>query len=74
MMEVLVKGNGKMRIIDILEILKKYHIDDAYPLWAEHDVIGFYVDYEEISQEDKETLEELGCFYNEEYGGLTIYC
>lgn len=62
-----------MRIIDILKILQKYHIDESYPFWAEHDVIGFYVDYEEIKQEDKGKLEELGCFYSNEYDGLIMY-
>ena len=63
-----------MRIIEILKILQNYSIDDYAPCWAEHDIIGFYVDPELISQEDMESLEELGCFYNDEYGGLTIIC
>lgn len=62
-----------MRIIQILEILQKYHIDESYPFWAEHDVIGFDVNYEEISKEDLETLNELGCFYSDEYESLITY-
>ena len=62
-----------MRIIEILKILQKYNIDESYPVWAEHDVIGFYVNYEEISKEDMESLTELGVFYDYEYDGLVIY-
>ena len=62
-----------MRIIDILNILSKYGIDDAYPLWAEHDTIGFYIDPTIISPEDMETLKELGVYYDEEYCSLAIF-
>lgn len=62
-----------MKIIEILEILQQYNIDESYPFWAEHDVIGFYVNYEEISKEDLETLDELGCFYSDEYESLIMY-
>ena len=41
-----------MKIIDILKILSKYGIDEAYPLWAEHDIIGFYIDPMNIPKED----------------------
>ena len=41
-----------MRIIEILKILQKYNRDESYAVWAEHDVIGFYVNYEEISKEE----------------------
>jgi len=30
-----------MKLITILSILSKYGLDEDYPLWAEHDVIGF---------------------------------
>ena len=63
-----------MRLIEILKILQKYNIDESYPCWAEHDVIGFYIDYELISEEDRQTLEELNCFYDNEYDGLVMYC
>jgi len=63
-----------MRIIEILKILQKYEIDENYPLWAEHDIIGFYIEPELISKEDMESLEELGVFLNDDYGGLTIFC
>lgn len=62
-----------MKLIQILEILQKYHIDEDYPIWAEHDIIGFYMDSEEISEEDMKILKNLGVFYNAEYEGLTIY-
>lgn len=62
-----------MKIIEILKILQQYNIDESYPFWAEHDVIGFYVNYEEISKEDLETLNALGCFYNDEYESLIMF-
>ena len=62
-----------MKIIDILNILAKYGIDEAYPLWAEHNIIGFYIDPEVISPEDMETLFELGVYYDEEYCSLAIF-
>lgn len=62
-----------MKIIDILKILSKYGIDESYPLWAEHDIIGFYIDPEIISEEDMKALEELGVYYDEEYCGLAMF-
>ena len=62
-----------MRIIEILEILQKYNIDESYPLWAEHDIIGFNIDWEKISKEDLESLTELNVHYDSEYDGLVIY-
>lgn len=62
-----------MKIIDILKILSKYGIDEAYPLWAEHDLIGFYIDPEIISTEDMQALSELGVFYDEEQCSLAIF-
>jgi len=62
-----------MKIIDILNILAKYEIDESYPIWAEHDIIGFYIDPTDISEEDMKKLDELGVFYNEEYESLTMF-
>jgi len=31
----------KMKLITILNILSKYGLDEDYPLWAEHDIVGF---------------------------------
>lgn len=62
-----------MNIIKILNLLQKYDISEIYPLWAEHDIIGFYVDHEKISEEDINTLEELGCFFSEEYDSLIMF-
>lgn len=62
-----------MEIIEILNLLRKYDIPESYPLWAEHDVIGFNVDYEKISEEDINTLQELGCFLSEEYDSLIMF-
>ena len=62
-----------MRLIEILEILKNYNINEDYPVWAEHDVIGFNIDYDIISEDDKQSLEELGARYDAEYDNLVIY-
>lgn len=61
-----------MKIIDILNILIKYKIDEYHPLWAEHDIIGFYIDPELISAEDMEALDKLGVYYDEEYCSLVM--
>lgn len=62
-----------MKIIEILKILSKYGISENYPIWAEHDIIGFIIDPELISEEDMETLAKLGVFYNYEYESLTMF-
>lgn len=62
-----------MEIIEILNLLRKYDIPESYPLWAEHDIIGFNVDYEKISEEDINTLQKLGCFVSEEYNSLIMF-
>lgn len=62
-----------MKIIEILNLLQKYDISESYPLWAEHDIIGFNVDYEKISEEDINILQELGCFFDEGYDSLIIF-
>ena len=63
----------KMRII--LDILEKYLTDNqkTWPFWAEHDIIGFNVDYDLISREDKQALELLNVFYSEEYDSLMMW-
>ena len=65
--------NFKMKIIDILKILSKYGINEAYPLWAEHDIIGFYIDPTVISSEDMKKLKELGVYYDREYCSLAMF-
>lgn len=62
-----------MEIIKILEILQNYNISEEYPIFAEHDVIGFLIDYNLINQKDKKRLEELGCFYSDEYESLIMF-
>lgn len=63
-----------MKMIQILNILEKYFTDSQkeYPFWAEHDIIGFNVDYEIISKEDLKILEKLSVFINDEYNSLTM--
>lgn len=64
-----------MKIIKILNILEKYmgDVQKYYPLWAEHDIIGFNVDWEIISDEDMKQLQELDVILNKEYNSLTIF-
>ena len=61
-----------MKLITILSILSKYGLDEDYPLWAEHDVIGFRGP-SNISQADLSTLDELGVFYSKEYNSLIMF-
>lgn len=58
--------------IEILGIMKKYcsEYNEAYPFWAEHDIIGLMLDWEEVSEEDLKRLDELGVFYSDEYNSL----
>ena len=62
-----------MKIIDILKILSKYGIDESYPLWAEHNIIGFYIDPTIISPEDMKKLKEFGVYYDREYCSLAMF-
>lgn len=55
-------------LIEALQILLKYGNPD-YPTHCEHDVLmigGIYP--EDVTDEDKEKLEELGFFVSDEYG------
>ena len=58
--------------IKILEIMKKYcnEFNEAYPFWAEHDIIGLNLNLEQIFEEDIKQLDELGVFYSDEYDSL----
>lgn len=63
------------RMIEICNILLQYvdpHIE-PYHFWSDHDVIGFIVDPDLISQTHMERLRELGVFYSEEYDSLIIF-
>lgn len=64
-----------MKIRDIFDILEKYLTDGQkrYPFWAEHDIIGFNVDYELISKEDLRALEILGVHLDEDYDSLVMF-
>ena len=64
-----------MKIRDIFDILEKYLTDEQkrYPFWAEHDIIGFNVDYELISKEDLRALEILGVHLDEDYNSLVMF-
>ena len=67
--------NKIMKIKTIFDILEKYLTDNQkeYPFWAEHDVIGFNVDYELISKEDLQALEYLGIFISKDYYSLIMF-
>ena len=64
-----------MKLIEILHILEKYMTNDQqhYPLWAEHDIIGFNVDQDLISQTELERLYELGVFFDDMYDSLIMF-
>ena len=64
-----------MRILKILAILEPYMNDfqKEYSFWTEHDILGFQVDPESISQEDMKKLEDLGVFYDKEYESLIMF-
>ena len=64
-----------MEMVVILEILEKYLTEGQkrWPFWAEHDIIGFNVGYEQISANDLQNLELLGVFYSEEYDSLMMF-
>lgn len=65
-----------MKILKILDILSKYMITEAqrnWPFWTEHDILGFQVDYAEVSDEDLDKLNELGVFYDDSYDSLIMF-
>ena len=64
-----------MKIIEILNILEKYMTEyqKEYPFWTEHDILGFVIDYNLISQEDLKKLKDLDVFYDSEYDSLIMF-
>ena len=44
-----------------------------YPLWAEHDIIGFNVDQDLIPQDELERLYELNVFFDDTYNSLVMF-
>lgn len=63
----------EMELVKVLKILAAYIDDWKYPISAEHDVIIFNVDYNSIPKDVLETLDEMGCFYSEEYDSLIMF-
>ena len=64
------------KLLQILRIFQKYKNPKEEPyMWffAEHDVIGFNIDPEAVSEKDKRKLEELDVYYDEEYCAFIIY-
>lgn len=60
------------QLLKILDILKKYPCAKDF-LFAEHDVIGFNVDFEKISDIDIKKLSDLGVFFDYAYYSLVMY-
>ena len=44
-----------------------------WPFWTEHDILGFQVDYAQVSKEDLDKLNELDVFYDESYDSLIMF-
>lgn len=59
----------------IFNIIEKYMTEGQkkYPVWTEHDILGFNVDYEKISKEDLEALKLLDVIFGGNYDGLYIF-
>jgi hypothetical protein len=54
------------QLIQALTIFKKYIGDDDFPTHCEHDTLMVMVHTEEeVSEEDRKTLEELGFFFDD---------
>lgn len=62
-----------MKLIEILKILAPYIRNWNYPISAEHDIIIFNTYYDDIPKDVLETLNELGCFYSDEYDNLIMF-
>ena len=58
--------------IEILMIMENYPnlYNKDYPFWADHDVIGLNLDWEDVSEIDMYRLNELGVFYSDHYDSL----
>ena len=63
------------RIQLIFNIIEKYMTErqQKYPVWTEHDILGFNVDYKKISKEDLEALKLLDVIFGGDYDGLYIF-
>ena len=59
----------------IFNIIEKYMTEGQkkYPVWTEHDILGFNVDYKKISKEDLEALKLLDVIFGGDYDGLYIF-
>lgn len=61
------------KLIEALNIFLKYK-DSKWPTHCEHDILMISeVTFDEVSEEDKKKLNELGFFWNEEYELWTSY-
>ena len=59
-------------LIQVLEILKPY-VGDKYFTGCEHDIMYFYVNPEEVKEEDVIKLDELGVFVDDDIECFSSY-
>lgn len=59
-------------LIKALQILLKYDNPDN-PTWCEHDALHICIDEDAVSDEDKERLDALGVFVDDENGGFMSF-
>lgn len=51
---------------EVVDTIDNYIDDETYSyVYPSHDQLSFYVEWGELSDEDAETLDELGCFEGE---------
>ena len=54
------------RFIDGLNIMSRYIKDDEFPIGAQHDQIWVYIEFSQVSEEDRIKLIELKWFWDED--------
>ena len=67
-----IRDKSMEQLLKVLDILKKYPCAEDF-LFAEHNVIGFNVDFEQISNIDIKKLNNLGVFFDYAYYTLVMY-
>jgi len=59
-------------LIKALQIFRKYD-NPSYPTSCEHDVMYIHIEYDKVSQDDKDKLAVLGFEENEEDNGFLSF-
>jgi hypothetical protein len=59
-------------LIKALQIFLKY-ANPTFPTHCEHDVLYVNIDYESVSEEDRDILSDLGFYHDEENGNFKSY-